>query len=246
MDNWFEDFYGGLYEMILADRFGEAQSLHEARTVKRLLRLRKGARVLDIPCGMGRLAIPLARMGLAVTGIDFAANYLRRARRHAKESAVSVHFVRGDMREINYDASFGGVFNWFGSFGYFSDKENFAFLEKILRALKPGARFLVEGLNKSWFLAHLPDRLEKTVGKVRLRMHKRFDSESSRDRSYWTFSEGGHVERNHLNLRIFTGTEIRVWFHRAGFREIELYAWPSLKRLTHHSPRFIIVGRRPR
>lgn len=246
MDNWFEDFYGGLYEMILADRFDEAQSLHEARTVKRLLRLKKGARVLDIPCGMGRLAIPMAKMGMAVTGLDFASNYVRRARRQAKEAGVSVHFIRGDMRRIDYDASFDGIFNWFGSFGYFNDRENFAFLESILRALKPGARFLVEGLNKSWFRAHLPGRLEKTVGEVRLRMRKRFDSATSRDRSTWTFSKGSHVERNRLNLRIFTGTEIRTWFHRAGFCDIDLHAWPSLKRLTHHSPRFLIVGRRPR
>ena len=245
MSNWFEQFYGGLYEDILTDRFSESESLREAKTVKRLLRVRKGARLLDVPCGMGRLAIPLAQMGMRVTGIDFAPNYIRRARRHAKKAGVSARFVRGDMREIDYSADFDGVLNWFGSFGYFSDEENRAFLSAAFRALVPGGRFLVEGLNKSWFLAHLPERLDKTVGKVHLAMRKRFDAEVSRDRSEWTFSRDGAVERHRLNLRVFNGTEIRAWLRRAGFREIEVFAAGTLGRLTHHARRFIAVGRRP-
>jgi 2-polyprenyl-3-methyl-5-hydroxy-6-metoxy-1,4-benzoquinol methylase len=67
---WHETFFEGLYAQVLARSFDDARSQAEARLVKRLLRLRKRQRVLDIPCGMGRLAIPLAEMGLVVTGVD--------------------------------------------------------------------------------------------------------------------------------------------------------------------------------
>lgn len=145
---WYRHFFDGLYAEVLPKTFDGPRTLRQARTVKRLLRVRRGQRVLDIPCGQGRLTIPLAVMGLRMTGVDLTALYIRCARRQGKRAGLDVHFLQCDMREIDFDGEFHAAFNWFGSFGYFSDADNLAFTRRVLRALRPGGRFLVEGLNK--------------------------------------------------------------------------------------------------
>ena len=145
MAAWYDEFFGGLYARVLAGTFDEARSLKDARTVKRLLKLRKGARVLDIPCGMGRLTLPLARMGLIMTGVDLTGRYIKQARRHAKQESLDVGFRQDDMRKVDFDSTFDAAFNWFGSFGYFSDADNLNVCRCMYKAVKPGGQFLVDG-----------------------------------------------------------------------------------------------------
>ena len=47
------------------------------------LNIRPGMRVLDVACGTGNLAIPAARKGAEVTGVDIAPNLLEQARQRA-------------------------------------------------------------------------------------------------------------------------------------------------------------------
>jgi ubiquinone/menaquinone biosynthesis C-methylase UbiE len=245
MAEWFEKFFEGLYTRVLSKQFDEAKTLRHVRVVKRLLRARKGDRVLDIPCGMGRLTIPLARKGLAMTGVDLTKAFLRRARRRAGKEGLDIRFVQGDMREIAFDGEFDGAFNWFGSFGYFSDRDNLAFSRKALRALKPGGRFLVEGVNKSWLLAHFLKQSESLVAGVRIVHRNRWDARKQRVLSVWTLSKGRRTQRRRVSMRIYNGAEMRSLLRAAGFRDVKLYGYPPLGRLTRHSRRLIVVGTRP-
>ena len=246
MAEWFETFFDGLYANVLPKTYDDAQSLEQARMVKRLLRVRKGQRVLDCPCGMGRLTLPLAKTGLAMTGVDLTPSYLRRARRQAKRAGLDVRFLRRDMRAIDFDAEFHGAFNWFGSFGYFSDEENLDVARRAFRALRPGGRFLIEGVNKSWLLTHFRAHAEQTVGTVHLAHENRWDEKTNRVCSTWTMSKGGRTERHELRMRIYNGGELRALLRAAGFRDVALHPRPPVGRFTRHSRRLIAVGRRPR
>jgi cyclopropane fatty-acyl-phospholipid synthase-like methyltransferase len=55
LDPWYERFFDGLYQQVLPATFTEARTRKQLAIVRRLLHLRKGHRVLDIPCGMARL-----------------------------------------------------------------------------------------------------------------------------------------------------------------------------------------------
>ncbi len=245
MTEWFEKFFDGLFAKALPKWFAESETGEHVRVVKRLLRLRKGQRVLDIPCGMGRLTIPMARMGLAMTGVDLTASYLQRARRQAKREGLDIRFVRRDMREIDFEGEFDAAFNWWGSFGYFSNADNLYFCKQVFRSLRPGGKFLVEGPNKSWILSHFRPRFDQVTGGVRITVRGRWDSRSGRFLSTWTFSKGGVTERHRVTVSLFNGTEMRSLLRAAGFRDIELHGRPPLGRFTRHSPRVIAVGRRP-
>lgn len=58
------------------------------------------ATLLEAGCQTGRLAIPFARRGFRVTGIDTSGFALRRARRHARQAGVQAGFVRGDLMQV--------------------------------------------------------------------------------------------------------------------------------------------------
>jgi SAM-dependent methyltransferase len=108
-------------------------------------------RVLDVPCGEGRIAGPLARHGCDVLGIDASERFLGRAR----EQWPEVTFLLRDMRELAFDSEFDAVLNWFSSFGYFDRATNDAVLRSFARALRPGGQLLLE--------LHNPGRLERLV-----------------------------------------------------------------------------------
>lgn len=242
---WYETFFDGAYGRVLAGQFDTERSDRHARLIKRLLRLRKGQRVLDVPTAKGRVALPLARFGLQVTGVDRSSRFLRKARRAARDEGLDAQFVQCDMRRIDFPDTFDGAFNWFGSFGYFSDADNLLFCRRVLAALKPGGRFLVEGMNKSWLLNNFRSRAVWTAGGVIVHQRTKWNARTNRVRDRWTLSTRGRTEEQRVEMRIYNGGEIRALLRKAGFRDITLYGYRPLRRLTRWSQRWIAVARRP-
>jgi SAM-dependent methyltransferase len=120
----------------------------EAAFVLKQLGLEKGAALLDLCCGPGRHAVEFARRGLAVTGYDFSAEYLREAAARAKKRRVALKLLRGDMRRLAFRGEFDAVVNLFTSFGYFLKfSDDLRTLKGAARALKPGGLFLIDVIN---------------------------------------------------------------------------------------------------
>lgn len=75
-----------------------------------------GMRVLDVACGTGNLAIPAARQGAQVTGIDIAPNLLEQARQRAAAEGLKAKFDEGDAEQLPYpDAHFDVAMTMFGA-----------------------------------------------------------------------------------------------------------------------------------
>ena len=66
-----------------------------------------GGPVLELCCGTGLVAIPLAAMGLSVTGVDLAAPMLAHAQAKAEREDVDVHWVHADVRDLALPRRFG-------------------------------------------------------------------------------------------------------------------------------------------
>ena len=71
----------------------------DAELVWRLLDLQPGLRVLDVPCGEGRIGGRLSGMGCGVVGVDYTEAWIELARKQYPE----VTFEVGDMRSIEYE-----------------------------------------------------------------------------------------------------------------------------------------------
>jgi SAM-dependent methyltransferase len=75
-----------------------------------------GMRVLDVACGTGNLAIPAARTGAHVTGVDIATNLLSQARQRAAAEGLQITFEEGDAERLPFpDAEFDVVMSMFGA-----------------------------------------------------------------------------------------------------------------------------------
>ncbi|GAA4034334.1 bifunctional 2-polyprenyl-6-hydroxyphenol methylase/3-demethylubiquinol 3-O-methyltransferase UbiG [Sphingomonas rosea] len=70
-------------------------------TSERDLRPLTGKSALDVGCGAGLLAEPLARLGAAVTGIDAAPELIEAARTHAGESGLAIRYVAGEVGRLD-------------------------------------------------------------------------------------------------------------------------------------------------
>ena len=104
-----------------------------------------GATALDVATGTGNLAIPLARRGAIVTGVDIATNLLAQARERAAAEGLAVTFDEGDAEQLPYVASsFDVVVSMFGAM--FAPRPEMVASE-LARVLKPGGTLAMANWN---------------------------------------------------------------------------------------------------
>jgi SAM-dependent methyltransferase len=95
-----------------------------------------GTRILDVACGTGNTAIPAARAGGAVTGVDIAPNLLEQARSRAAGERLEIRFQEGDAEQLPVgDDEFDVVLTMFGAM--FAPRPEKVAAE-LLRVCKPG------------------------------------------------------------------------------------------------------------
>ena len=246
MAEWFERFFGGLCGHVLRNTWTEEQNAAQALLIKRLLRLRRGHAALDVPCGLGRISIPLARLGVNVTGVDFMETYLRSARRTASKLSFPCRFVKSDMREIDFRGEFDAVINWFTSFGYFDERGDEEFSRRIYRALKPGGKFLIEVVNRPALLRRFRPCAEESVAGVSIKHRRRFHKETGRLVECCTLSKGERKEQHRLLLRLYTAAELGKLLRRVGFERVDFFGNPPLQPYSQSAKRMIAVGYKAR
>ena len=74
----------------------------EAENFVDRLAISVGARVLDVACGTGNIAIPAARKGAIVTGVDIAPNLIEQAIARAKKEGLKAEFREGDAEKLSF------------------------------------------------------------------------------------------------------------------------------------------------
>jgi SAM-dependent methyltransferase len=116
------------------------------RRLKRLLPA-PAARILDAGSGPGLYAVPLARLGYHVTGVDVSAVALRHARGLARAARLTgtARFVRGDLRDVHLrDGGFDAALLVYYVLEAFPRVDQSAVLARIAAALAPGGVLVAE------------------------------------------------------------------------------------------------------
>jgi SAM-dependent methyltransferase len=115
--------------------------------------LRPGQRILDIACGGGRHSLAMARRGVLVTGIDLGPAAIAAAQRRAHKAGLSVEFVQGDVRRLEYEATFDAVTFIFGCFTEMTSHDAAEVLRRISHSLRPGGMFVLDVYAPHFFAA---------------------------------------------------------------------------------------------
>lgn len=117
------------------------------------LNLKPGMRVLDVACGTGNLALPAARLGAVVTGVDIASNLLEQARATAKREGLTAQFDEGDAENLPYeDASFDAVITMFGAM--FAPRPELVAAE-LKRVCRPGGFIAMANWTPTGFIGQM-------------------------------------------------------------------------------------------
>jgi SAM-dependent methyltransferase len=235
----FGEDYLYFYESWLDDDLSDRQ----AELVWEVLGLTEGAEVLDVPCGHGRISNRLAARGARVTGLDADAFFLERARADAAARGVEVEYVEGDMRRLPWEGRFDAAVNWFTSFGYFDDEGNSAWLEAVLRTLKPGGRLAIDVHSRDAFMRNQwPASVVERDGDLLVDRH-RFDVETGREETERWLVRDGRVRKTAFSVRFYTFTELRSLLLQAGFAAVAAVGHDR-QPLTLETRRMIVVATR--
>jgi SAM-dependent methyltransferase len=100
-------------------------------------------RAIDLGCGTGSNAVFLAEHGFDVTGVDFAASAIAKARRKAEAAGLKVEFVVDDLTNLQ---NVKGSFDFLVDYGALDDlipKDRDRYVQNVLPLTHPGSRFLL-------------------------------------------------------------------------------------------------------
>ena len=121
-----------------------AASMRESgEALVRGLGITKGLEVLDLGCGDGTTALPAARLGAEVLGVDIATNLVEAGNRRARaEGLANCRFQQGDATNLSAlpDRAFDLVVSIFGAM--FAPKP-FDVAKEMVRVTRPGGRIVM-------------------------------------------------------------------------------------------------------
>jgi SAM-dependent methyltransferase len=223
--DWWRDFFSGsVLDFVLHSR-DEAKTRAEADFIQQTLGLPVPARILDVPCGGGRLSLELASRGYQVAGVDISLPLLETARAQADARGLPINWEHRDMRDLPWRGEFDGAYCFWSSFGYFDEQGNAEFLRAVSHALKPGAPFLMDTPLIETRLPEMEaqERIWWPVGDLLALEERSFDHVSSRVESQWTIIRDGQAEGKHLSLRLYTYRELCGLLEQAGFGNHRAY-----------------------
>lgn len=215
--------------------------------------------VLEVGCGTGRVAIPLAQAGHHVVGIDPSAAMLERARGRAGAAGGRIELIEGRPQDANLPPEhFGFVLVANDVFLYCKDgEEQVAFLQALARAMHFNAVLAIDVPGPAMHLD--PSQNGQPIlafdghddaGRRLLVWHIRHDDAALQSRQlhivYEVTEADGTLRRYHSehHLRYPHRFELEYLLRLAGLVQLDVYGDYDLGPLTSNSERMIVTARR--
>ena len=244
-DDWWKDFFGGLMVDFWRAAMTPETTRAEADFLWELLRLAPGMRVLDVPCGDGRLALELAARGCGVAGVDISAGFLGAAADSARERDLDVAWRESDMRDLPWTREFDAAYCAGSSFGFLGDEGDATFLEAVARTLKPGGRFFGDFKAAESVLPSFRESYEMPVGNLVFAAKNSYDPAAGTMENLYTVTRSSEVEKKRALHRIYTTREILKMMSDAGFGGFQTYGSLQGEPYRLGSPRLFVVATKP-
>jgi 2-polyprenyl-3-methyl-5-hydroxy-6-metoxy-1,4-benzoquinol methylase len=231
------DFSPEWYSIFL-NNIPATQTDSEVAFIARQFPLETHRRILDICCGPGRHANPLARLGYEVLGIDNNAAQIARAKADPPATATfHTHDIR-DLRSLGEE--FDGVINMWASFGYFDDATNQRILGDIAAMLRPGGRVILDVYNRDHMRRLAASETAERSG-VTVRTKRSWAG--NRMRVVLTYGTGAGDD---FDWYVYTPSELAGACRRVGLEPVLMCAWfkEDLPAAAEHARMQLVLERR--
>jgi ubiquinone/menaquinone biosynthesis C-methylase UbiE len=243
---WWEIYFNELYLRIFQTMVSPDRTAQEVAGVTTLLDLKPGARVLDLCCGQGRHAVPLARAGIRMTGLDHSVYLLAQAQQAEQRARTQVDWLRGDMRYLPWTEHFDACLNLFTAFGYFEDDaQNEQVLHEVCRVLRPGGKLLLDVSNRDYYLLRFWPNAWRRHGRATILEETSFDPLTGRFSMRFTWAEGANWQSLTHSVRQYTAPELANMLTRAGLVPVAFYGDFDGSAFDLASKRLIVIAQRP-
>ena len=241
MRGLFGSEYADAYDRL----YGDKDYVEECELIDRLLRTYGDGSVrnlLDLGCGTGNHALPLAERGYAVVGVDRSENMLQFARKKTANqyAKTNAKFYEGDIRCFELDQLFDASLMMFGVLGYQLENDDvLAALRTARKHTRLGGLFLFDVWYGPAVLRQRPGDRVKSIptenGQILRLASGQLDAQRHLCKvSYrlWRL-EGdrlkGETEESHL-MRFFFPLELNLFLQCAGFAPLRLGAFSQFDR----------------
>lgn len=239
-----DDFWA-LFEKILFSPGRLVAAQTEVEQILALLSIGDSAHILDLPCGVGRHALELARRGHTVVGIDRTASYIERARAEAGRQSLAVTFETGDMREVCMPDTFDVIVNLFGSFGYFADPDDDRrVVEHMYASLHAGGQFMIETMGKEILARDFRARDWSEDSDLLLLSERTIGANWSRVDTRWIVIHGTERFEHRVSVRSYSAAELTSLLASCGFGDIRVYGNLAGISYDQAAQRLVVVGRK--
>jgi SAM-dependent methyltransferase len=225
MSDWWKAFFDADYIRLWGEMFTPEQDAQQADAIWQLLRLENGSRLLDAPCGYGRLSACFARRGASVLGVDQSEELLAHARLN-NAYGDRLRYLRHDLREPLQESGFDAACNVFSSIGYGSEKDDLAIFTTLRRAVRDGGFIFVETNHRDATVAFL-SRAGKPASRLKdgtlVVEEPVFDPVAGRIHTCWYWSGPGGSGSKAASLRIYSITELVRLLERTGLSLVSVH-----------------------
>lgn len=240
---WWQDFFSGMALDLWRAAITPEMTRAEADFIQELLAVPAGGRILDVPCGNGRLTLELGARGYQMAGVDLAADFIREAREAAAARRLTIGWEQRDMRDLPWQRHFDGAFCFGNSFGYLTDEGNRSFLKAVFQVLKPGARLALDASSCAEnVLPRFKERTCERVGDILFFEENRYDHLNCRLETQYTLVRDGKVEAKFGSHRIYTYREFCSLLAEAGFTDLQAYGSSAMDPFQMGSQGLLMVA----
>ena len=229
--NWFNSDY---YHILYKNRDKKEAEFFINNLIKKL-KIKKGSKILDLACGVGRHSFYLNKKEMNVIGIDNSENNIKKAKKFENKS---LKFKKKEMTE-DYGQNFDFIFNLFTSFGYINKKHNFDTFKSINNSLVDHGILVIDYLNVFRLKEKLIEKETKKIGNIIFNIKRSFkDNFIVKKIKIKDNNEIFYFEERVMEL---TKNDFQDYLKKFNFEILDVYGNYNLEKYHKNSERLIMI-----